>query len=95
MKKIILSLAAAVLMLAGCDAYNTDIDDLSRDLAIYVRQLTNVDSGGWDDADVASLDATSSLGTISDGTVGTVSVTSTLKDNYVRSDEVTVEAQNY
>jgi hypothetical protein len=76
-------------MLAGCDGFNTDIDDLSRDLAIYVRLLTDVENGGWDDDDVAYQDVTSSDGTASDTSVGTV-VVSPLQDSYVRSDNVTI-----
>lgn len=89
MKKLLFSLAAIILLFSGCDGVNLNIDDLPRNLSIYVRLLTSVEHGGWDNEDVAFQDVSSIDGIASDFEVGTVTVTAP-QDSYVRSDNVTI-----
>lgn len=89
MKKMLFTFAAVMFLFTGCDNVNMDIDDLSRDLAIYVRQLTSVENGGWDNDDVDYQDVTSTDGEALDSTVGTVTITDP-QDSYVRSDTVEI-----
>lgn len=93
MKNMILSLVAALFLLISCDDVNKDIDDLPRTLRIAVRTINDtenpydglIESG----SQVVSTGAGNNIAT---GTAGTVTVTAGVKDTYVRSDSVTVEA---
>ncbi len=89
MKKMLFSLAAIMILFAGCDGANLDIDDLDRDLSIYVRLLTSVEHGGWDNVDIDYQDVSSTGGVAADAAVGTVTITSP-QDSYVRSDNVVI-----
>lgn len=90
MKRMILSISVAAILLAGCDGFNNDIDDLPRDLRISVRQITDVD-GGWTGTEEGSLTVSAGNGLYS-GTIGDIEVTTGLKDNFVRKDIVQVTA---
>lgn len=94
MKKMIFLAFVAALFLTACDGFNNDIDDLSRDITIIVRTIGDLEFGGSYGTDEAEIDVSSSNGEASDTDVGTVRITSTLKDNYVRSDSVDLEAEN-
>lgn len=92
MSKIIVILSAAVILLTGCDGMNNNIDDLPRTLRISARTINDTDDL-WDQTeDTYKVVSTGVGNNIASGTVGTVTVTAGVKDDFVRSDEVTVTA---